>query len=223
MTSSLYDKIVRTAELLNEEMPDIKGNVWLTSSFQTQSVPLLHLVGKLDIPIKVIFIDTGFLFPETYAFKKQLEQLFDLDVLTVKSAASYYEQRLNDGLFLYSNDVDRCCHINKVKPLEGIVNPGDVWISGVRRDQTALRKEMNTREVDKRGVVRLHPMLDWNARDVYQYIREHELPKHPLEEKGYISIGCVPCTHKYNQLGTRGGRWVGSKKTECGLHIENRN
>jgi phosphoadenosine phosphosulfate reductase len=223
VTLALTNKIKVTTDLLRVDISSNKTSVWLSSSFQTQSVPLLHLVGQLDIPIKVVFIDTGFLFPETYAFKRQLEDLFNLDVLTVKSAISYYEQRLDDGLFLYSNDVDRCCHINKVKPLEGVINPGDVWVSGVRRDQTALRKEMKTREVDKRGVMRLHPMLDWNARDIYQYIKEHKLPKHPLEEKGYISIGCVPCTHKYDQQGARGGRWVGSKKTECGLHIENRN
>jgi len=195
--------------------------VFASSSFQTQSVPLLHLLSTHFPWVKIVFIDTGFLFAETYAFKKKLENEFSLNLITVKSTTSYAHQA-SAHLFQYANDTAYCCHLNKVEPIETLLHPGDVWISGVRRDQTSVRKMMEVFETDKRGVLRLHPMLDWNAKNVYDYIRSFKLPKHPLELEGYVSIGCVPCTHKHSLDGTRGGRWVGSAKTECGLHTNSR-
>jgi phosphoadenosine phosphosulfate reductase len=84
-----------------------------------------------------------------------------------------------------------------------------------------VRKEMDVVEKSEDGIIKLHPMLDWNGKDIYAYINEHQLPKHPLEAEGYVSIGCIPCTYKWADGEQRGGRWVGSKKTECGLHTEN--
>ncbi len=193
--------------------------VFATSSFQTQSVPLLHIIGQNFPEVKVLFLDTGFLFPETYAFKHELESLFKLKVRSLKSNINLLQQRNpTTNLFQYSLNPDYCCYINKVQPLEDFLNEGDVWISGVRRDQTAVRKQMNVVETDSRGIIKLHPMLDWTGKDIYEYINQHQLPKHPLDAAGYVSIGCIPCTHKWDGTEERGGRWVGSKKTECGLH-----
>lgn len=196
--------------------------ILMTSSFQTQSVPLLHLISRHFPGVEVLFIDTGFLFAETYAFRNQLERQMGLNVKVLESERTYAAQKDSRGLFLYASDTDKCCRINKVIPLNNYLKPGDVWISGVRRDQTPWRSEMESEETDSRGITRLHPMLDWTARDIYRYINHFGLPKHPLENKGFDSIGCVPCTHPCDLEGDRGGRWLGSNKTECGLHTENR-
>lgn len=197
-----------------------KRRIFATSSFQTQSVPLLHIISKNFPKTPILFIDTGFLFPETYAFKDRLQKELGLDVISLKSQIALSQQQdPNTGFFQYAIDPDKCCHINKVAPLESYQKKGDVWISGVRRDQTSVRNKMELVEYSKNEIIKYHPMLEWSAKDIYQYIALHNLPKHPLENEGYHSIGCEPCTHKIILEENRGGRWVGSKKTECGLHF----
>jgi len=198
------------------------ASLFCTSSFQTQSVPLLHMIASLqNLPVQVVMIDTGFMFPETYLFMNSLAKQFDLDVTQVRSKRSYVDQLGMDNRFLYASDFERCCAVNKVEPMEELLKPGDVWISGIRADQSSVRAEKKIVETDARGVIRYHPMLSWTARDVYRYIRMHHLPRHPLEDSGYKSIGCIPCTRKWNALDAqeRNGRWEGSQKTECGLHL----
>ncbi len=122
---------------------------------------------------------------------------------------------------LFASDPDYCCYLNKVAPLEPILAEHDVWINGVRADQGEVRKNFQIEEKSKFGVIRFHPMLDWTGKIIYQYLSEHQLPRHPLEDKGYLSIGCEPCTRKLDfETDSRGGRWYGLKKTECGLNTE---
>ncbi|MGB0196539.1 MAG: phosphoadenylyl-sulfate reductase [Flavobacteriales bacterium] len=197
--------------------------VYLTSSFQTQSVPLLHMVSQLaKDAVQVVVIDTGFLFPETYLFAHALTEQLGIHLLKVRSERTFAEQMTQHGNFLFASDIDVCCHLNKVEPMRALLNPGDVWISGIRADQSKVRAEKARLETDSAGVLRYHPFLEWTAKDVYRYIQTHNLPRHPLENDGYKSIGCVPCTRKWNALDfeERGGRWEGSAKTECGLHTE---
>ena len=194
--------------------------IFATSSFQTQSVPLLHIISENYPKTPILFIDTGFLFPETYAFKDKLQKDLDLQVISLKSQIALNQQQdPNTGFFQYAIDPDKCCHINKVAPLESYKRKGDVWISGVRRDQTSVRNKMELVEYSSNDIIKFHPMLEWSGKDIYQYIALHNLPKHPLENEGYQSIGCEPCTHKITIEENRGGRWVGSNKTECGLHF----
>lgn len=214
----MNNNLINDLNLLLTKFSSKKNNLFLTSSFQTQSVPLLHFVSQNFKDIKVVFIDTGFLFAETYYFKNELTKKFNLNLVTVNSKHNYVQQLTSKGMFLFTNDTDKCCSINKVEPLNNLLNKGDIWISGVRRDQTAIRMKMKEIEIDTQGVIRVHPMLNWTSSDIYQYLEYFQLPKHPLDNKGYGSIGCVPCTHKIDNL-TRDGRWVGSTKTECGLHI----
>lgn len=191
-----------------------------TSSFQTQSLPLLHLLSRFEDKIPVLFIDTGFHFPETYQYVKQLKDRLQLDVVEVSSSSEKYFQRDSHGLFLYNTDPDRCCHINKTEPLHTGLNDYDVWIAGVRRDQTAHRSALNKEELIRPGLLKYHPMLEWNSKLVYEYIRTHNLPKHPLEEKGYFSVGCMPCTVNTALNAQRDGRWYGKNKKECGIHLK---
>ena len=195
--------------------------MFTTSSFQTHSIVLLHIISQIDNSIPVYFINTGFHFPETVAFKDQLADILKLNMKEVSSATSKHMQRDAKGKFLFTSDPDFCCYLNKVQPLEPILAEHDVWINGVRADQSAVRKSFKEEEKAPHDVIRFHPMLDWNTKMIELYIKEHKLPRHPLEEKGYFSIGCEPCTRKFDlEWNAREGRWFGLNKTECGLNTD---
>lgn len=195
--------------------------LFASSSFQTQSVPLLHLISRVDPEIPVYFLDTGFLFAETHAFRKELTSLLGLkQVISIRSPIPHSQQRDKRGQFYYGSDPDYCCHMNKVLPMDEVLKTHDVWINGVRADQSHVRKQFKEEEPSQHGAIRYHPMLQWTSKMVYDYVRQNQLPKHPLEEKGYMSIGCVPCTHSWADALGREGRWAGQSKTECGLHTE---
>ncbi len=191
--------------------------LFATSSFQTNSVVLLHILSRLAPEIPVYMMNTGFLFPETLMFRDQLIQDFGLNVVTLQSETPRLQQRCGEGRFLFASDPDACCHINKVVPLEPIIAKHDVWINGVRGSQSATRQSMQKIQPTKR-ILRYHPLLEWDSRMVYYYLEQHNLPKHPLEEQGYVSVGCRPCTRKWSDMDDRSGRWAGLNKTECGLH-----
>lgn len=225
-TSSSTLLFENTLQRLRADLEQFKSEgrgVYVTSSFQTQSVPLLHMVSQLAIDVvKVVLIDTGFLFPESYLFAHSLKKQFGIQLLKVRSQRSYAEQMTQRGNFLFASDLDACCNLNKVEPMRTLLEPGDVWVSGIRADQSKVRAEKTLLETDATGVLRYHPMLEWTAKDVYHYIQANGLPRHPLENEGYKSIGCIPCTRKWSALDfeERSGRWEGSAKTECGLHTD---
>ncbi len=196
--------------------------IFLTSSFQTHSIPLLHLVSRIDLTIPVYFMDTGYHFPETLGFRDQVTDLLGLNLINMRPGTPKTHQRDNLGNLLFTSDPDFCCYLNKVQPLEAILVDYDVWISGVRADQTANRKKLNVFENGPNNLIRYQPILKWTSKEVNAYIAEFQLPAHPLEGRGYSSIGCMPCTRKLMGMTTneRGGRWQGLTKTECGLHTE---
>jgi len=196
-----------------------KKAIFISSSFQTHSIPLLHIIAQIDNTIPVYFIDTGFHFPETYFFKDTIAELLRINVFSVTSPITKYNQRDNQGRFYFCSNSDYCCHINKILPLDPVLNEFDIWITGVRRDQNANRKNMDYEAKGPLNTTRFHPMLDWNAKMIWEYRKQYKLPEHPLEKEGYFSVGCEPCTKKIGDDG-RGGRWKGQKKTECGLHTE---
>jgi len=195
--------------------------VFTTSSFQTHSIVLLHILSKIDNSIPVYFLNTGYLFAETVSFKDQISELFGLNIINVLPETPKSMQKDAQGRLFFTSDPDYCCHLNKVLPMEPILMQHDVWINGVRGDQSAVRKEFKVEEKSKYNTIRFHPMLDWSARDIHQYIRENNLPKHPLEDKGYLSIGCEPCTRRLDpDMAEREARWYGLNKTECGLNTD---
>jgi len=197
--------------------------LFASSSFQTQSVVLLHLLSEIDNSIPIYFLNTGYHFSETLLYKEQLTDLFNLTVIDLRSDIPKIQQLNNKGRLLYTSDPDYCCYLNKVQPLEPVLKEFDVWISGVRADQSATRSKMSGENKAQHGVVRYHPMIGWTGKMIYDYINEHNLPKHPLDGKGYFSIGCQPCTIKIDLESTgdgRDARWYGMNKTECGIHTE---
>ena len=204
-----------------KEYKDAGKKMFTSSSFQTHSIVLLHILSRIDNTIPIYFINTGFHFPETVAFKDQVAELFNLNMKEVGSSTSKHMQKDAKGKFLFTSDPDFCCHLNKVQPLDPILIEHDIWINGVRADQSAVRKSFSIEQKALHDTIRFHPMLDWNTKMIELYIKEHKLPRHPLEEKGYLSIGCEPCTRKFDlEWSAREGRWFGLKKTECGLNTD---
>jgi phosphoadenosine phosphosulfate reductase len=192
-----------------------------TSSFQTHSVVLLHILSQTDRSIPVYFINTGYHFPETVAYRDKIVDLLGLNLKDIYSDVPRNMQKDAAGRLFFASDPDFCCHLNKVQPLDTLLPKYDVWINGVRADQSAVRKAMKVEQPAKYGVIRFHPMLDWNSRMIETYLKEHKLPRHPLESQGYLSIGCEPCTRKFDpNMSEREARWFGLNKTECGINTE---
>ena len=195
--------------------------LFATSSFQTQSVALLHIISKIDKSIPIYFLNTGYLFPETTLFKDQLQNEFGLTIYDLKPIVPKVLQKDNQGNLLFTSDPDYCCYLNKVQPLDSVLAEYDVWINGVRADQSKVRSELFVEDFAPHNVIRYHPMLDWTKQMVFKYIKDNDLPRHPLDDKGFVSIGCEPCTRKMIITDDeRMGRWFGMNKTECGLNTE---
>lgn len=187
--------------------------VMLTSSFATNSAFLLHLFS-MHAPHQLIhFIDTGYHFPETLQYKKLLTELYHLDVIDVHPDKHQHEYTRAESL--WESDPDLCCSVNKVEPLHDIKTGYKVWVSGLIRWQTEHRASLDIFEY-RSGMIKFYPLIDVTKAERDDYIRDHQLPFHPLFAKGYSSLGCTHCT----KLGDdRSGRWVDTEKSECGLHL----
>ena len=195
---------------------------FITSSFQSHSLVLLHMLSRIDSHVPVIFINTGYHFPETVGFRDKVMDAFGLDnLIDLRSSMSKSMQMDYNGRLLFTSDPDHCCYINKTEPLDSVLGTHDVWINGVRADQSETRSKMMETQEAPHNTTRLHPMLDWSSKQIFLYQQEFNLPKHPLDEKGYMSIGCEPCTRKIDpDVQEREARWYGLNKTECGLHTD---
>jgi phosphoadenosine phosphosulfate reductase len=195
--------------------------VALSSSFQTQSVPLLHMAWSIRRDILIFFLDTGYHFWETHMFRERLSSHWQLNVLDLYREPrwdAFARQRVRS---LPADDPNLCCFIHKVQPMQKALKDMKAWISGIRRDQTAVRAQANILELQEDGLLKINPLLNWTKEDVKQYSQEHRLPAHPLFQRGYRSIGCSPCTIAIGVNDEeRAGRWAGRGKVECGLHTE---
>ncbi|MGM0636384.1 MAG: phosphoadenylyl-sulfate reductase [Bacteroidota bacterium] len=192
---------------------DVK-EVLLTSSFAANSAFLLHLYSRYA-PTKqpVHFIDTTYHFEETLRYKEYISEKYQLDVIDI--VPDEKENQFTKQDQTWKKNPDFCCSINKVKPLQKVANNYTVWASGLMRTQNEHRKNLNV-FTEKKGMLRFYPIIDVTPEERDDYIKNHQLPFHPLVEEGYKSIGCKHCTVKGEN---REGRWVGLAKTECGLHI----
>ena len=206
-----------TTEVLRWAWQTFPGGIAVSSSFQTQSVPLLHMIASTVPQLPVLFLDTGYHFPETLAFRDRLARIWGLNLVVLKAESAMDESAAGGPLYL--SDPDMCCHLRKVVPMRQAIAGYRAWISGIRRDQAASRAAAGVVESLGEGRVRIHPMLHWSHSEVQHYIVANGLPEHPLGALGYTSIGCAPCTRPPDPGGDpRSGRWAGSGKTECGLH-----
>lgn len=213
-----------TFEEIKDQLEKYKAEgkrMFTSSSFQSHSLVLLHILSRIDNTIPIYFINTGYHFPETVSFRDKIGEEFGLNIVDLKSTTPRHLQKDASGKLLFASDPDFCCYLNKVAPMDAVLMENDVWINGVRADQSATRKAMQVEQPAPHGTVRYHPMLDWTSKMIHDYRKEFNLPEHPLVEQGYLSIGCEPCTRKFDlEMQEREARWYGMNKTECGLHTE---
>lgn len=211
-------------ETINEKIEGYLSQgkkIFTSSSFQTHSIPLLHMISRIDASIPVYFINTGYHFSETIEFRDQIIDLLKLKVIDLKPDTPKIMQLDPDGKLLFASDPDHCCYLNKTQPLEQVLLRFDVWVNGIRAEQNATRSDMKMEQPAKHNVIRFHPLIGWTSKDIYDYRKKYNLPEHPLEQKGYFSIGCEPCTRKLDPaLQEREARWYGLNKTECGINTE---
>ena len=196
-------------------------SVAISSAFGAEGMALIDMASRVRKSFRIFTLDTEFLFPETYNLMDQLEQRYGINIERVYPLLSPEEQERVHGLALWQRDPDRCCNLRKVEPLRRKLSELRAWITSIRRDQTSTRANAGKVQWDEKfGLVKINPIADWSSKQVWQYIRQHDVPYNALHEQNYPSIGCTYCTRAVRPgEDPRAGRWSGSSKTECGLHI----
>lgn len=204
-------------------------NLVMSSSFGAESAILLHMAAVALPRIRVIFVDTGYLFPQTHAFMESLRQRFDLNVWSYRTRndpIAYLHQAGEDNP-TWRKDISACCAANKNEPMERAMRElaPKAWLRGIRRNQAQSRRAVRFIDwSDRYGCYAVSPLLNWSSRELHGYMKQHDLPYHPLFDQGYFSIGCNPlsCTRPV-QPGDdpRSGRWAGTGKMECGINLNN--
>jgi phosphoadenosine phosphosulfate reductase len=189
--------------------------VLVTSSFGATSAILLHLLHQVRPQHPVHVIDTHYLFKETHAYREALTARWNLNVVMAKPSINAHLYTRMD--YTWAHQPDACCHVNKVAPMQRLKAGHDIWVSGLIGGLSSTRKQRNIFEWDG-SMYRFHPLIDMDAEEAHFTRIVQELPSHPLESRGYSSVGCVQCTQKGQG---RSGRWAGQNKTECGLHVFN--
>ena len=207
-------------DLLAWAVERFEGRIMLTCSWQHQSSILVDMLWRLGASIRIVELDTGLLFPETYATRERLIERYDLRLERIDPFQTVEQQEATEGPALWARDPDRCCHLRKVEPLERALVGTDAWITGIRRAQSVTRAGAKMLELDPRGVVKVQPLAAWTDEDVKGYLYAHDVPYNPLHDQGYPSIGCTHCTRAIRPgEDSRAGRWADAEKTECGLHV----
>lgn len=196
-------------------------NLTLACSFGAEDMVLLDMLMKIDSNANVFYLDTDVLFKETYELRDKAVKKYGIPNLRqVRSLLTLEEQVEKHGDALWTRDPNACCNIRKVEPLTRVLSEYDGWITGIRRDQAPTRANSQVFEQDaKFGLVKVNPLVTWTNEQVWDYIKEHDVPYNVLHDQGYPSIGCVHCTRPVKPgEDPRAGRWSGFEKTECGLH-----
>ncbi len=196
----------------------VLGRVAVVSSFGTESAVLLHLVAAADASVPVIFVDTLKMFRETGEYRRTLIARLGIENASVVTPDAQVLAAKDENGLRWSWDPDGCCAIRKVEPLKRAKQGLDTWISGRKAFQSVTRQNLPRFEIED-GRLKLNPLGDWTKDDLDAYFETHDLPRHPLEAKGYLSVGCEPCTSIVAPgEDPRAGRWRGWDKTECGIH-----
>jgi phosphoadenosine phosphosulfate reductase len=199
------------------------GKIVLACSFGAEDVVLVDMVHRINPAVPLFYLDTDFLFPETYATRDRVIDRYGLkqaQVVQVKSLLTPQKQAESYGPALWASHPDRCCQIRKVEPLMRVLQGYDAWITGIRRDQAPSRANAGLIEWDEKfKLVKVNPLARWTWAEVWAYIKVYEVPYNPLHDQNYPSIGCMHCTAPVAPGDDpRTGRWKNFAKTECGLH-----
>ena len=214
---------LETNRTIDRALALAEGAEVVTSSFQAECVALVHMLVARRPRIPVLFLDTGYHFPQTYTYRDEIASRWNLNLVNLLPKLAVRDQESQFGI-LYESAPDRCCGIRKVEPLFSALESYGTWFTGLRREQsksrTALEPVADFKLPSGKILQKISPLADWSTRDVWLYMKEHGIPMLPLYDEGYTSIGCAPCTSKpLDPEDLRSGRWAG-KKVECGIHIQ---
>jgi phosphoadenosine phosphosulfate reductase len=195
--------------------------VCFTCSFQAEDIIVLHLLRAALPDIPVLFLETGYHFAQTYEFRNRIAREWRLNLIEVLPERSVRQQETEFG-FLYRTEPTKCCQLRKVEPLQRALEPYDVWFTGLRREQSITRRNLQKVELHRtpagKSLVKVSPLADWSWGQVWEYTAAHKLAYLPQYDDGYLSIGCEPCTAiAEDSNNPRSGRW-GGRKLECGIH-----
>src|ERR1700690_2782422 len=211
----------RPQEIIRWSVDTFAPDIAMSTSFQTQSMPLLHMAVHIKPDLRIFFLDTGYHFWDTLIFREKIQHEWNLNVVDLYRDSRWDVFARQNTRILPTQDPNLCCYIHKVQPMQKALSGLRAWISGIRRDQTVERSHAKILELQDDGLLKVNPLLNWTKRDVQAYMEEYHLPLHPLYERGYRSIGCAPCTVAIGlNDDDRAGRWAGRGKTECGLHTD---
>jgi phosphoadenosine phosphosulfate reductase len=200
---------LRAHQVLEHAVGEHHPRLAVACSFQKEAAVIVDMLLRIEPQARIFTLDTGVLFPETYDTWQRVEAHYGIEI------ESYRGERV-DGL--WARDPDACCEMRKVEPLKEALDTVDAWVTGLRRDQSDLRATTPKVGWDVlHGKWKYAPLADWTEQDVWRYIADHDVPYNPLHDQGYDSIGCTHCTVAASG---RAGRWAGTGKLECGLHVQ---
>jgi phosphoadenosine phosphosulfate reductase len=230
MTAFGPERIARACEELEGATPEaILGwavrtfhpRLTMATAFGAEGCCLLHMLAGIERGVRIFNLDTGYQFAETLELRERIRERYGIAVEYVRPETTVAEYEAEHGGPLYGHRPDQCCHDRKVLPLRQAVAGYEAWVSAIRKDQTAHRAAAGVVQWDaKFGLVKVNPLLGWTRSDVWRFVLEHDVPYNPLHDQGYPSIGCWPCTAPVGAgADERAGRWAGSGKKECGLHV----
>ena len=223
------ERVETAASLLDEATPEetlrwafdwFQESVTLATGFGAEGVALIDMAVRINPRADVFFLDTEFLFPETYELRRRLEDRYGIEIRVFKTDLTPEQQELRFGAKLWSTNPDLCCRLRKLEPLKYALQGRRAWITAIRQDQTLERSNAQVIEWDYQWrLVKINPLVRWNKHQVWEYIARNNVPYNPLHDRGYPSIGCTHCTRPVREgEDERAGRWSGREKTECGLH-----
>jgi phosphoadenosine phosphosulfate reductase len=193
----------------------------MATAFGPEGCSILHMLSEIEPAVRVINLDTGYQFAETLELRERIRERYGITVELIRPDTTVAEYEQEHGGPLYVHRPDQCCYDRKIVPLRRAVKGYAAWISAIRGDQTEHRMAAGVVQWDpKFDLVKVNPLLRWTKKDVWKFLIDHRVPYNPLHDQGYPSIGCWPCTAPVEEGGDdRSGRWAGSRKKECGLHV----
>jgi phosphoadenosine phosphosulfate reductase len=193
----------------------------MATAFGAEGCCLIHMLAEIEPRVRLFNLDTGYQFAETLELRERIKQRYGIEVECVRPETTVAEYEQEHGGPLFRHRPDQCCHDRKLVPLRRAVVGYEAWISAIRRDQTIDRARATVVQWDGQfNLVKINPLLNWTRRDVWEFITRHDVPYNPLHDQGFPSIGCWPCTAAVEDgQNERHGRWAGTRKKECGLHV----
>ncbi len=220
-TSTRQYENLDAKDVIDRALAENRGLACITCSFQAEGMVVLSLLRKRLPHVPVLFLDTGYHFAETYGYRDRMTRLWDLNLVNLMPLQSVAKQESDLGI-LYQSNPGLCCQRRKVEPLMRALEPFDLWFTGLRREQSATRKNLKTVEnhllPSGKHLLKVNPLADWDWKRVWKYTVEHQIEYQPLYDEGFTSIGCEPCTSvPLDEADLRSGRWGGGR-LECGIH-----